>query len=167
MRAVSVVASAILVAALPVYAAVSPTRGSADPAAFDGSYAVNGTYTATSDGQWSRTNERFHDQATITSTWIITSTCPSPYACTGTVTSDQGWSAPTHSTAGMWYVSRDLQNWEPCSDGSAAPGHQVYRFYLLDASTLVGADKVIGASGGCGKNLSLVIDMPFKLTKQQ
>lgn len=167
MQTVNVVASAILATAFPVFAVVSPARASADPAEFDGTYAVNGTYTAVSDGQWSRTNDRFHDEAIVTSAWTITSTCPNPYACTGTVTSDQGWSAPTHSTAGMWYVSRDLPNWEPCPDGGAAPGHEVYKFYVLDASTLLGADKVIGASGGCGKNLPLVIEMPFKLTKAQ
>jgi hypothetical protein len=67
----------------------------------------------------------------------------------------------------MWYVSRDLLNWEPCPDGSAARGHQVYRFYFLDASTLLGADRVLGVSGACGKNLPLVVEMPFKLTKKQ
>jgi hypothetical protein len=169
MRTVHVVAGATLVtAALPAFGAVSPAHVSADPVAVDGSYALNGTYTAVSDGQWARKNESFrNDEATVTSTWIFTSTCPNPYACTGTVTSDQGWSAPAHSTAGMWYVSRDLPNWEPCAYGGAAPGHQVYRFYTLDASTLLGADKTIGASGGCGQNLPLVIEMPFKLTKKQ
>jgi hypothetical protein len=108
MRAVHVVAGATLVtAALPAFGAVSPAHVSADPVAVDGSYALNGTYTAVSDGQWARKNESFrNDEATVTSTWIFTSTCPNPYACTGTVTSDQGWSAPAHSTAGMWYVSR-------------------------------------------------------------
>jgi hypothetical protein len=168
MRAMYTVAGATLAAAmLPAFAAASPARVSADPVAFDGSYAINGTYTAVSDGQWSRTNDSFHNEATVTSTWTIASTCDNPYACTGTVTSDQGWSAPTHSDAGMWYVSRDLPNWEPCPDGSAARGHQVYRFYFLDASTLLGADKVIGVSGACGKNLPLVVEMPFKLTKKQ
>ena len=167
MRALHVVVGAALAAALPAFATVWPARVSADPVAIDGSYAINGTYTAVSDGQWSRTNEKFQQEATVTSTWTFTSTCPNPYRCTGTVTSDQGWSAPTHSTAGMWYVSRDLQNWEPCREGGAAAGHQVYRFYTVDATTLVGADKTIGASGGCGQNLPLVIEMPFKLTKKQ
>jgi hypothetical protein len=167
MRALHVVVGAALAAALPAFATVWPVRVSADPVAIDGSYAINGTYTAVSDGQWSRTDEKFQQEATVTSTWTFTSTCPNPYRCTGTVTSDQGWSAPTHSTAGMWYVPRDLQNWEPCREGGAAAGHQVYRFYTVDATTLVGADKTIGASGGCGQNLPLVIEMPFKLTKKQ
>lgn len=167
MRAIHVVAGAALATAVPAFGTIWPALVSADPVAINGSYAINGTYTAVSDGQWSRTNEKFQSEATVTSTWTITSTCPNPYACTGAVTSDQGWSAPTHSTAGMWYVSRDLPNWEPCREGGAAPGHQVYRFYTLDATTLVGADKTIGASGGCGQNLPLVIEMPFKLTKNQ
>jgi hypothetical protein len=36
--------------------------------------AVNGTYLATSDGQWAKTNESYHDEKSVTQTWTITST---------------------------------------------------------------------------------------------
>jgi hypothetical protein len=149
-----------------VFGAAWPVRVSADPVAINGDYSVNGTYSAVSDGQWARTNESFHPEATITNTWTITSICSTPYVCSGQVTSDQGWNAATHTTNGLWYVSRDLPNWEPCQDGSTAAGHQVYRFYFHDATTLIGENMTIGPSGACGRNRPLVIEMPFKLTKQ-
>src|SRR5262249_53529772 len=55
--------------------------------------AINGTYLATSNGDWARTNDSYHDEATVRSTWTITSTCPTPTSCYGTVVSDQGWTA--------------------------------------------------------------------------
>ncbi len=36
--------------------------------------AINGTYTAFSDGEWAKTNQSFHDEASVTQTWTITST---------------------------------------------------------------------------------------------
>jgi hypothetical protein len=126
---------------------------------------LNGTYAATSDGQWAKSREVFHDEATITSTWTITSTCRTHAECTGRVTSDQGWSADAHFNAGLWLVDHDVSDWEPCGDGATAPGHQQFTFYGVDAATLVGKDKTTGPSGACGVSYWLTIEMPFELTK--
>jgi hypothetical protein len=135
--------------------------------------AINGTFTATSNGQWAQTNDAFHDEATVRSTWTIRTTCTTPIDCTGTVTSDQGWTALIYTTSDVWYVKRDLPNWEPCPDGTSAPGHQVYRFAAVaddgtldpKSTTYAGADHTTGPSGACGKNLQLVVELPFKLVK--
>lgn len=165
-RRSKVAVAALVTAATAGLGAWSPARASADPRDVDGDYSVNGTFTAMSDGQWAKTREQFHDEATVVSTWTITSTCSTPYTCTGQVTSDQGWTASAQMISGLWYVSRDLENWMPCPDGSTAPGHQVFRFYRQDPNTLVGADKTVGPSGACGKNLPLAIELPFTLTKK-
>lgn len=137
-------------------------------------YAINGTYRATSIGEWSKTNDTYHDEATVTSTWTITSTCTSAQDCAGTVTSDQGWSAPlTVRDRTMWKVARDVPGWQGCPDGSSYPGHQLYNFWPVDANgqiqvgspTLGGFDKTTGPSGACGRNFPLVIEMPFRLDK--
>ena len=64
-----------------------------------------------------------------------------------------------------YVVKRDLPNWEPCPDGSARTGHQIYRFYPVDergwvslgSTVLAGFDKTVGDSGACGINKALVI----------
>jgi hypothetical protein len=145
--------------------AVSPTPAWADPRDVDGDYSVNGRFTATSDGQWAKTRDVFKDEATIVSTWTITSTCSTPYRCTGQVQSDQGWTADTYMLSGLWYVRRDIPDWMPCPDGTTAPGHQLFKFYREDDTTLAGEDKTMSPSGACGKNLPLVIKMPFLLNE--
>jgi hypothetical protein len=142
-------------------AAAPPTA--ADPRDVDGEYAVNGTFTAMSDGQWALQHQAFHDQPTVLSTWTITSTCATPYICKGTVVSDQGWTAETTFRSGMWYVSRDLEGWQQCPDGSSAVGHQLYKFYRENPTTLAGNDFTVGDSGACGTSLPLSITMPFTL----
>jgi hypothetical protein len=147
---------------------LSPARAS------DGDWGLNGTYTATSNGEWAKTNERFHDEASVRSTWTITTVCSYPTECTGTVTSDFGWNAPIYKTGGVWYVKRTVENWMPCPDGAAASGLQVFRFVpttpdgsMTDStsSTLVGEDQTTGPSGACGISKPLFINMPFKLVK--
>jgi hypothetical protein len=138
---------------------VAPTARATEWPTLDGAYA------ATSDGQWAKTREVFHDEATTTSTWTITSTCSSHVDCTGTVTSDQGWSADARYSGGLWLVERDLPDWQPCNDGTTASGQQQFTFYRIDATTLVGKDKTMGPSGACGVNAWLTIEMPFKLNK--
>jgi hypothetical protein len=142
--------------------------------ASDGDWGLNGSYTATSNGEWARTNEAFHDEASIRSTWTITTQCSYPTECTGTVSSDFGWSAPIYKTGGVWYVKRTVDNWEPCPDGTTAPGLQVYRFSPVvpdgsqtdpTSTTLVGEDQTTGQGGACGINKPLFINMPFKLVK--
>lgn len=147
---------------------------SPDVAQASNDWGLNGTYVATSNGEWAKTNEQFHDEASLRSTWTITTVCSYPTECTGTVTSDFGWSAPVYQTGGVWYVKRSVENWEPCPDGTAAPGLQIFRFAPVtpdgsrvdSASTmLAGEDQTTGASGACGKNKPLFINMPFKLVK--
>lgn len=145
--------------------AVSPQRVAAEPFPVGGTYAVNGAYTAVSDGQWAKTVERFDNQDTVTSIWTFNTMCPNPFRCTGQVSSDQGWSASTRSDSGTWYVSRDIDHWQVCDDGSSGPGHQMFMFYPQDTTTLVGMDKTIGDSGVCGHSRPLVVEMPFTLSK--
>lgn len=136
-------------------------------------YAINGVYRATSNGDWATTNDVYHDEATVTSTWTIESTCTYPEVCEGTVTSDLGWTARLSTDSGLWYVRRTVPGWQPCPDGSIADGSQTYTFYPVDgagqvsvgSSTFAGRDTTIGNSGACGVNQWLAIRMPFTLTK--
>jgi hypothetical protein len=137
--------------------------------------ALNGRFTATSNGDWAMTNDIYRDEATVVSAWTISSTCTTPQDCTGTVTTDNGWAATIHKSANTWIVDRDLPNWEPCPDGSTAPGRQQYRFYRVDDSgqidltnqsmTLAGIDRTSAPSGACGRSLPLVIQLPFRLDR--
>jgi hypothetical protein len=161
--------------------------GAAPPVQADGGYPINGTYAATSDGDFATTNYAFHKEATVRSTWTITSTCTETGHCSGQVRSDQGWSAPLRTEASVWYVDRDVPNWETCADGSTFTGHQTFMFYPADANGvtqigspyLEGKDKTVGvraacgippasdapASGSYGKPLTIVL--PFRLDKLQ
>jgi hypothetical protein len=112
--------------------------------ASDGEWGLNGTYTATSNGEWARTNDVFRDEASLRGIWTISTTC----------------SYPT--------------NWEPCPDGTASPGFQVYRFVPVvedgsqvdpTSTTLAGEDQTTGTPGACGISKPLFINMPFKLVK--
>ena len=168
MRSIGVIAGASLIAATAVG---GPGAGSARADVTQPE--INGTFAATSNGEWARTNDSFHDEATIRSTWTITSSCSDPLTCSGTVTSDQGWTSALSFIGGTWFVKRDLPGWEQCWAGTAATGHQVYRFYPVDddgyvnagSGTLAGEDATTGPSGACGWNKLLVIRMPFKLVK--
>jgi hypothetical protein len=139
-----------------------------------GDWGLNGTYTATSNGEWAKTNDVYHDEASIRSTWTITTTCSYPTECTGNVKSDWGWSAPIYQKSAVWYVKRTVDNWQPCQDGTAGPGLQVFRFYpgtpdgdAMDptSSTLFGEDQTTGTSGSCGSSKVLFISLPFKLVR--
>lgn len=128
------------------------------------SIALNGIYTAISDGNWAQTNYSYHNEATVTSTWTISSTCTDAMDCTGQVISDQGWSANLRLVGGdLWVVTHDVANWERCQDGTTAPGHQIFKFSADD--NLSGWDYTVGPSGACGANKWLTIEMPFKLVK--
>jgi len=163
MRFGRAVTAAIAVVTMSGLGIITAAQGAADPNDVDGDYSVNGAFAAMSDGQWAQLHQAFHDQPTVLSTWTITSSCTTPYKCTGTVASDQGWKADASMMSGIWFVSRELDNWQVCADGSAAPGHQLFKFYRLDATTLVGSDMTTGDSGACGTNLPLSITMPFTL----
>jgi hypothetical protein len=146
----------------------------APPAQAAGKWALNGTFTATSNGEWARTNDVFHDERSVRAIWTITSQCSYPTECTGTVTSDQGWTAPIYQTSGEWYVKHVVPRWMPCPDGTAADGYQVFRFKAMTpggdytdptSNTLIGEDSTTGPGGACGRSLPLFIAMPFKLVK--
>lgn len=145
------------------------------PATASDEWALNGSYTATSNGEWAATNDVFHNEKSLRSTWTISTVCSYPTECEGTVTSDFGWTAPIYQTGGEWYVKRVIPGWEPCQDGTAADGFQVFRFHgsspdgaqtVPTTTFLVGTDATTGAQGGCGRGLPLYITMPFKLVKQ-
>ena len=117
MRPVGTLTTATLVAAT-VFASLA-TAATAQATTKD-DVAVNGTYRATSIGDYATTNDTYNGEATVTSTWTISSSCVTFQECHGTVTSDQGWSAPTYMIDGiMWFVKRDVPNWERCPDGTA------------------------------------------------
>jgi hypothetical protein len=146
----------------------------------DDGYAINGTYVAASDGTYATTNYAFHNEAPVTSTWRITSTCTNDVTCSGQVSSDQGWSAPLRTEGHVWYVDRDVPNWETCADGTSFAGHQTFTFYPANANGvtqigspyLEGKDKTVGQRFACGANVNglgarsaLVIVMPFRLDR--
>ncbi len=168
MRSREVVASATLMAATVIGGVTTAPSAQAE------SIAINGTYIATSVGEWAKTNEAFDNEATVRSTWTITSSCTTYQDCSGQVTSDQGWSAPLTVHDGvLWYVRHDLPNWEQCPDGTAATGRQTFSFTYVGpdgmqkpgSDTLAGLDKTVGPSGACGVNRWLVVEMPFRLDK--
>jgi hypothetical protein len=159
----SITSRLALVAAV-VWAVVVPATAAAEPKE---DVELHGTYTAFSDGRWAKTNDRFHDEASVTSTWRITTTCTTYAACSGSVTSDQGWTAPVSYISPMWYVVRTIDGWDHCDDGTTAPGTQTFKFYYdeqFNPTILKGWDNTLSASGGCGINKVLNIELPFSLT---
>ena len=167
MRRLGVSAVAITVVA------VAGLVGSATAAASD-RWALNGTFTATSNGEWATNNDVFHDEQSVRSIWTISTQCSYPTECTGTVTSDKGWTAPIYQTGGEWYVKRFIPDWMPCYDGSVAGGLQVFRFHGVTRAATPPIPRPTcssartappgfpaPAAGG-----SLYISMPFKLVKQ-
>ena len=138
----------------------------------DFGFELNGAYRVVSNGQWAKTNEVYMDEKVVVSTWTLQSSCADPQTCTGTVSSDQGWTAPLLYRGSRWIVDRDLPNWEPCPDGSFSPGRQRFQFFGTDANgqldqfnvtTLQGYERTVGVSGACGINKPLVIQMPITL----
>ena len=153
----------VFAAAMAASVVVSAPHSQADPG--DG-IALNGVYTAFSDGVWAQTNLSYHDERSVTQTWTITSTCSSYQDCAGRVTSDQGWSADLLYTSGSWRVRRTVDNWEPCIDGTATPGEQTFTFWkgYPDAFPMQGLDTTLGLSGACGFNKQLNVRLRFTLT---
>jgi len=133
---------------------------------------LNGQYLVTSNGDWAKDNEVFHDEKTVQQVWTASSSCANPGKCTGQVTSSEGWTAPMRYSEDQWIVDRNLPDWEPCYDGTTSPGNQKYRFWPVDAngqrrstdgSLFGGFDETHGISGACGKNLPLVIVLPLRV----
>jgi hypothetical protein len=136
-------------------------------------YAPNGMYSVVSNGEWARTNERYQDEPSVRSTWTVSSTCSTALTCSGKVTSSLGWTEDIYTTSGMWYVKHYVADWIPCPDGSTSPGLQVYRFYPANEDGIrtdntnlyLGEDQTTGVSGNCGRNRSLVMNLPVKISK--
>jgi hypothetical protein len=162
-------------AAVVVLAATAALASGAPAYADSGvdSWELNGVYSVQSNGDWARTNEVYHDEATVHSKWTIVTTCENPTTCTGTVHSDQGWNAVISSGSGEYVVKREVPNWEPCPDGTFGTGHQVFRFFPVDDRGLVrlgsttygGLDVTTGDSGSCALNKDLQISLPLRLQK--
>ncbi|OBA71623.1 hypothetical protein A5641_01385 [Mycobacterium sp. 1554424.7] len=136
--------------------------------------AVNGTFRATSIGDWAQRNDQYFGEPTVVQTWTISSTCDTFLECHGTVTSDQGWTAPMYMNDGeMWKLKHEVPNWERCQDGTAFTGQQTFFFYpvneyggyQLGSSTYAGKDKTVGPTGACGQNQWLDITMPLRLDR--
>ncbi|TFV59738.1 hypothetical protein E4P42_07585 [Mycobacterium sp. PS03-16] len=136
-------------------------------------WGINGTFAISSNGDFAKVNERFQDQPGERATWTITTTCASPTDCAGTVTSDQGWSAPIYTTNGLYYVKRVVPAWRFCADGQPVEGLQTYKLYPVgmdghvDASSdeYTGENQTVGPSGSCGRNQWPQIRMPFYMKK--
>jgi len=134
--------------------------------------AINGTFRATSIGDYAQRNDQYFGEPTVYQVWTISSTCDSTIECHGTVTSDQGWSAALYMKDGeMWKVRREVPNWERCQDGTAFAGQQQFFFYPVNdnggfqigSRVFAGKDKTVGPSGACGQNQWLDITMPLRL----
>jgi hypothetical protein len=152
--------------------------------AADFGIALNGTYRAVSNGDWAQSSEGpygaggarvYRDQPSKVETWTVNSDCVSPLECYGTVRSDAGWTGALEFNGDEWFVDRDIPNWEPCPDGTAAPGHQTFGMWGFDPSTslrsskfrdlIVGFEKTLGPSGACGVNKPLYIELPVRLDR--
>jgi hypothetical protein len=152
--------------------AAPATTGTAPAAAGPEDIALNGTFTAFSDGQWAKNREKFEPLPSVTATWTITSSCTTFQDCTGTLVSDQGWTADLVYASLRWRAAHVIPNWEPCPDGTTAPGTQTFTFWarrLDDPSRfdhLIGWDETVGPSGACGVNRWLTVRMPLTLDRR-
>lgn len=103
---------------------------------------INGTY-AGADGD---------DE----NTWTFASTCTAT-GCSGSVTSNQGWSSPMTLRSGIWYFTVTKPDGFICADGSYQPATI---FMEVDPATLAG---VISAdsNGACPGGITSAT--PFQL----
>lgn len=166
-----------VVSGAALLAAAAFALGTAPPAAADDDYqkyAMNGTFSVVSNGEWARQNDRYQDEPSVHSTWTVNTTCTTALTCSGKVTSSLGWTEDIYTgTGNMWYVKHYVADWIPCPDGSRAPGLQSYKFYPANEEGMsqrvsnlwLGEDETTGVSGNCGRNKSLVMNLPVKITK--
>ncbi|OBC01067.1 hypothetical protein A5784_02315 [Mycobacterium sp. 852013-50091_SCH5140682] len=168
MSASKVSASAAVVA-VTVWVGLS---GAAPAGASDG-WGINGTFATSANGDWAKINERYENQPSVRSTWTVSTSCTSPTDCAGTVTSDEGWTAPIYTTNGLWYVKHVVPQWRFCADGTPIEGLQTHKLYPVGADAHVdlasteytGESITVGASGSCGRNQWPTIRMPFYMKK--
>jgi len=136
-------------------------------------WGINGTYATSSNGQWAKVNERYEDQPSIEATWTVSTSCTSEIDCVGTVTSDEGWTAPIYTRSGLWYVKLTVPNWRFCEDGTPVEGLRIYKLYPVGfdghvdvhSNEYTGENQTVGASGSCGRNQWPQIRMPFYMKK--
>lgn len=157
-------------------ATVTATGGVAvAPGAHASNFGVEltGTYQMVSDGEYARTNGVFSDEQTETQIWTGNTTCITAIDCTGTVTSDKGWTASARLND-YWYVEHDIANWAPCPDGTFADGHQMFLLVMWNPDTeersfsskfMQGRNITKTASGACGRNQPLVIELPMSIRR--
>ncbi|WP_084356548.1 hypothetical protein [Mycolicibacterium wolinskyi] len=147
--------------------------GAAPAGADPGSWGINGTFATSVNGDWAKVNERYEDQPSERQNWTVTTECISPTDCAGTVTSDQGWSAPIYTVNGLYYVKRSVPEWRFCADGTPIEGLQVYKLYPvgfdghvdLSSNEYTGEQQTTGPSGSCGRNQWPAIRAPFYMKK--
>ena len=135
---------------------------------------LNGVYTMVSNGDFAKTNEVFIDEQTVVQTVTVSSSCVSPIECVGEMRSDRGWTA-TGRLDDFWIFDHDIPNWVPCPDGSSAPGRQKFIMSgfnpqknmrsMLITDFLMGRDITKSASGACGVNKPVVIELPVTMRK--
>ena len=162
----------VLSATIFTAATIGATPAAAGPDAGPYGVALNGTFVAFSDGQWSKTRERFEPRPSVTSVWTLTSSCTNFQDCTGTLVSDQGWSAPLVYLSQRWRATRVIPGWLKCPDGTTADGTQSFTFWARRFDVperldhLIGFDETIGPSGACGVNRWMNIRMPLTVTRR-
>lgn len=169
MREMRVTGSVVAAAAITL-----ATLGTAPPAqavAPD----LNGTYQSISNGQFAKSNDVYKDERTVVETWNIATTCKSPIECTGEVRSSGGWTAPITYDGDFWVIKRTIPNWEPCPDGTFAEGKQQFFMWGIDpvknerrieyTDLLIGRNLTQSASGSCGMNKPLQIELPVRVDK--
>ena len=103
--------------------------GIAPPASATYGIEMNGTYSVLSNGDWAKTGDVFMDEKTVQATWTVSTSCTSPWACTGQVISDQGWTAPIRFDVDRWILKHDIPHWAPCPQGPPATGQQQFIFW--------------------------------------
>ncbi len=159
---------ALIAATVPAVASVAaPGSAGASP-----DEAINGRFVATSIGNMAKTNDAFKPEALKQHVWTVATTCDLVY-CSGSVTSDEGWTTAITKQSDIWLVNLAIPNWGPCPDGTPFPAEQTYRFTptgpdghsLTGSPVLSGEEYTVGVSGACGIGQPLRIRMPFRLDR--
>ncbi len=162
------------VGAVAVALGAALTTGIAPTAQAAPEFALNGTYRVISNGDWAKTNEVRMNEAVVVSIWTFSTSCTDTQTCDGTVTSDKGWTVPAKYRINRWIVELEHPGWQPCPDGTRAPGFQRYQFFgtspngQIDANnvqTLKGFDRTESPGGSCGRNTPTAIEMPLRLDR--
>jgi hypothetical protein len=108
----------------------------ADPAPFNGTYAGGD----------------------VESSWNVSTTCQTE-GCTGTVSSNQGWSVPAKMVHGLWHFIITKPDGVICSDGSYAPAYIELEVNPVTLNGTLMTDDNYSCPGG------VVTTTPFALTK--